>query len=67
MDKDIGSRYTSNRRILQKLSVLVEKYPDIRFNQLLQDVKVVLPNTDQFYEESIETLNRLTPLFYKYK
>lgn len=54
------NRLEANRQILRILSAFVEAYPRQRFNQLLQNTKVVVPNlVDQFYEESTETLSRM--------
>ena len=54
------NRLEANRQILRILSAFVEAYPQQRFNQLLQNTKVVVPNlVDQFYEELTETLSRM--------
>ena len=54
------NRLEANRLILKILSEYVEAYPQQRFNQLLQNTRVVVPNSpDQFYEESTETLSRM--------
>lgn len=54
------NRLEANRQILKILSEFVEAYPQQRFNQLLQNTRVVVPNLiDQFYEESTETLSRM--------
>ena len=53
------NRLASNRTILNLLAEAVEKNPDLRFHQLLQDLGVEVPNTDQFYEESSKTLENL--------
>ena len=57
-------RLTANRRIISELSRIVEKYPDWRFHQILQNVEinVKLNNRgliDFWYEESEDTLKRL--------
>lgn len=52
-------RLVSNRCIISLLAEEIEKNSDIRFHQLLQNLNVVKPNTDQFYEESFDTLNNL--------
>jgi len=52
-------RLTANRAILAVLAVEVERNPDIRFHQLLQNLGIELPHIDQFYEESEFTLNEL--------
>ena len=54
----IKSRYKCNKEILNILADLVEKFPDWRFHQLLQNVKIE-DFSDKFYEESRETLKRL--------
>ncbi len=55
-------RQEANRTILNLLSEAVEKNPDLRFHQLLQDLGVEVPNTDQFYEESSKTLENLSAM-----
>lgn len=55
------NRLEANRLILKILSEYVEAYPQQRFNQLLQNTRVVVPHlVDQFYEESTETLSRMS-------
>ena len=54
----IKSRYNCNKEILNILTELVEEYPDLRFHQLLQNVRIE-DFSDKFYEESVETLKRL--------
>lgn len=56
------TRKEANMNILDELKKLVEKYPDIRFHQLLI-VSNISNGKDQFYEESEATLKR----FLKYK
>lgn len=67
------SRNQANRAILLELYNLIEKYPDLRFGQILvnsdiiQEEEVllegerqtVLIGIDPFYEESEDTLNRM--------
>ena len=55
-----NDRLASNRLILSLLSEAVEKNPDMRFHQILQNFGVEVPNSDQFYEESSKTLSDLT-------
>lgn len=56
MDDKIRSRYQYNCAIISKLSQLVEKYPELRFIQLLQAIGIVdADGRDRFYEESIDT------------
>lgn len=52
-------RQEANQTILNLLSEAVEKHPDLRFHQLLQFLGIELPRTDQFYEESSQTLETL--------
>lgn len=62
------NRQKYNRLIIETLSKLVEKYPDLRFGQLLfntDTIKHVQSDSgkiyieDPFYEESETTWNRL--------
>lgn len=57
-----NSRQEANRTILNLLSEAVEKNPDLRFHQLLQNIGVEVPNIDQFYEESSKTLDDLVAM-----
>lgn len=59
-------RIEANREILNLLWAAVEQHPDWRFHQILQNLDVNLRDVatlkcfDQFYEESEETLERMT-------
>lgn len=60
----IEKRQESNRLILNKLSEYVEKYPDIRFGQLLVNLKILQYNNDgtmmdPWNDESIDILRRI--------
>lgn len=55
----MASRLESNRKIVAKLSTLVEQFPDWRFQQILQNAGVVEPGSDQWYEESDHTLKTI--------
>ena len=68
------SRQDSNRKILEELSKAVEKYPSLRFHQLLynMDVQVPVPKLDKnghqvgmcfedlHHEESSKTFERMS-------
>ena len=54
-----NDRIANNRLIVSLLSEAVEKNPDLRFHQILQNFGVEVPNSDQFYEESSTTLSNL--------
>ena len=67
-------RQKYNKLILEKLSKLVDKYPDLRFGQILVNCDIiqleecllegerqtVIKGIDPFYEESEITWNRLS-------
>jgi hypothetical protein len=59
------TRQAANYEILNKLYAIVEKHPDWRFHQILQNLDINLRDVatlrcfDQFYEESEETLERI--------
>lgn len=56
-------RLEANRKIVETLAQAVEQNPDLRFHQLLQNLGIEIPCTDQFNEEStktLETLSRMT-------
>lgn len=63
----IRNRQRDNRRVVEYLSALVERYPDLRFGQILFNYKFVnWSNTDDgvricdpFYEEPADTLKRV--------
>ena len=63
----IRNRQRDNRRIVGALNALVERYPDLRFGQILFNYKFVnWSNTndgvricDPFYEEPTDTLKRI--------
>lgn len=52
-------RLATNREIVAKLSMLVEKYPCWRFHQLLMNVGIEEPGQDKWYEESEATMVKL--------
>ena len=67
----IENRYQYNIAIINKLTELVNKYPELRFNQLLMDCGVIDSKElvslstgssyikDPFYEESENTWKRM--------
>ena len=52
------TRLMANIKISNIISQLIYEFPDMRFIQLLITVDAIL-GTDQFYEESEVTLNRI--------
>jgi hypothetical protein len=67
--KAIDKRQESNREILSYISEMVEKYPDLRFGQILANLHIieyehdyindVSTVKDPFNEESIVTASRI--------
>lgn len=56
----VKSRYDSNKAIIEIISLVAEKFPDWRFHQILQNIEIIgRLGEDLFYEESIETLERM--------
>ena len=63
----LRNRQRDNRKIVELLSTLVERYPDLRFGQILFNYKFVnWSNTDDgvricdpFYEEPADTFKRV--------
>jgi hypothetical protein len=59
------TRQAANYEILNILYAIVEKHPDWRFHQILQNLQINLREVtefkclDQFYEDSEETLERV--------
>ena len=54
-----NNRLLNNRLIVARIAELVEKHPDWRFHQLLQNAGVSRPGEDQFYEESEKTFENM--------
>lgn len=59
MPNTTEARQQANRKILQLLEKMVEKYPDWRFHQILDNVNITAAAEDRFYEESVDTLKRM--------
>lgn len=57
-EEKISARRESNNEILKILTEYVEKYPEQRFGQILYNFGF-LPYGDPFYEESVDTLERV--------
>lgn len=57
----MNSRIETNRAIVAKIAEAVEKFPDWRFHQIMQNLGLELgtPDWDPFYEESDKTLAEL--------
>lgn len=55
------SRIECNRAIARKIADAVEKFPEWRFHQIMQNLGLELgtPDCDLFYEESSNTLAQL--------
>lgn len=61
------TRLEINKKILKRLEEVIEKYPDLRFGQLLIDMNIIKYDKfgrviDPFYEESDKTLEGLNSL-----
>lgn len=57
------TRQEANRKILEKIAKVVEAEPNWRFHQILQNIGIELQGQrgqDQWFEESVETLNACT-------
>lgn len=75
IQEKIAKRQLANVRILRHLTDIVEHNPDLRFGQMLFNWKLVQwENTDDgikicdpFYEESVDTLQRLNNIIYELK
>ena len=55
----IQQRQTANLEIISLLNNIVEKYPKLRFCQILTILNL---DKDKFYEESVDTLKELKKL-----
>ena len=49
----IKQRQTANLEILKILDMIVNRFPDLRFTQILTNLNL---DKDLFYEESVDTL-----------
>lgn len=56
-------RVNYNRFLVAMVAEAVERYPDMRFHQILQNLDVSLRGQDQFYEESKDTYKRANEKF----
>lgn len=71
----IRNRQRDNRKIVEHLNCLVDRYPGLRFGQILFNYKVInWCNTDNgvkicdpFYEEPADTLKRLVKIMSEVK
>lgn len=63
----VKSRYDYNRQIINLLSEYIEKYPEIRFGQLLVDLECVVDSQLTFYEEPKDMLERMREPINKHK
>lgn len=55
----IKLRKKANFKILTRLGQIIDQYPYLRFQQILAIYKISEPYEDKFYEESVETLQKL--------
>ena len=55
----IKSRQEYNKQIINKLSYYVDKYPDLRFGQILVIFNFIKTEIDIFYEEPEDTLKHI--------
>lgn len=59
LKEKIKKRQVSNFEIINKLVMYLTKYPDTRFHQALINLGISEVGRDQFYEESVTTLERM--------
>ena len=52
----IKQRQTANLEILKILDMIVNRFPDLRFTQILTNLNL---DKDLFYEESVDTLEHI--------
>ena len=57
MKEKIAKRQEANLNILKCIEKLIKEFPQQRFGQILSNY--VLPPGDPFYEESVDTLERV--------
>jgi hypothetical protein len=56
---NLNNRENYNQKILDTINYYLSKYPTIRFNQMLYNLKIILENKDLFNEESETTFKRM--------
>ena len=54
------TRQEANRKILEKIAKVVEAEPDWRFHQILQNIGIEDRDRDQWFDESVKTLEACT-------
>lgn len=60
ISRTIKLRQESNYKILLILSKIVEEFPDLRFQQILQNIDLTSNDKkDLYYEESVDTLKTI--------
>lgn len=57
-------RQEANLELIENLKTSVEKYPDLRFGQILEGFGFVVEDIDLFNEESVDTLERVRRVAY---
>ena len=55
----IHYRQEANRELIENLTAYVEKYPDLRFGQILEIFGFVINDINLYNEESVDTLERV--------
>lgn len=69
----IPKRKESNQELLSILQEIVNKHPELRFGQIISNLRVVdwgrkesggVEMYDPFYEESVDTLKRVKEVYY---
>ena len=54
------ARQEANRKLLEKIAKVVEAEPDWRFHQILQNIGIEDRDRDQWFDESVKTLEACT-------
>lgn len=57
--KNKMTRQEANKKILEKISKVIEAEPDWRFHQILQNIGIEVRGADQWYDESEDTLSAI--------
>lgn len=60
MKKVKMTRQEANRKLLEKIAKVVEAEPDWRFHQILQNIGIEDRDRDQWFDESVKTLEACT-------
>ena len=59
IQQKIERRQEANEKINSILHILINQFPQWRMGQIMYNVDLARPNSDPFFDESVDILNRL--------